>query len=125
MSYQFLIDHAESLSINRRKLVATTTARDGTTRAVSRGTPLARITITLPDGLPWDQIRSNIVAMEALDKVTTDTITIPYEGYEWYYGNSVPAVPDSFSVRCIEFPDWAIFARNQVSWAGPFVLQVQ
>lgn len=125
MSFQFLIDHAESLSINRRKLVATTTARDGTTRAVSRGTPKARITITLPDGLPWDQIRGNIVAMEALDKVTTDTITIPYAGYEWYYGHSVPAVLDSFTVRCIDFPDWTIFARNQVTWAGPFVLQVQ
>jgi hypothetical protein len=30
-----------------------------------------------------------------------------------------PAV--TWSVRCKTFPDWTIFARDQVSWSGPFV----
>ncbi len=26
----------------------------------------------------------------------------------------------SWNVVCVEFPQWTIFARNQVSWSGPF-----
>ena len=125
MSFQFVIDHAETLSINARKLVAQTTARDGTVRGVSRGTPPARITVSLPVGMPWDLHKSSIQAMLALDKITEDTITIPYAGYEWYYGWVEPTTPDTYTVICVEFPDWTLFARNQVQWSGPFVFQVQ
>lgn len=123
MSFQFVIDHAETLSINKRKMISTTTARDGTVRAVSRGNQPARIEVKLPDGMPWDQIRTNIAAMEVLDRITEDTIEIPYLGYEWYYGNVPPSTYDTFIVRCIDFPTWTISARNQVSWSGPFVFQ--
>ena len=99
MTFQFVIDHAETLSINTRKLIATTTARDGIVRAVSRGTPPTKIEVKLPDGLPWDQVYTAIAAMEALDRIETDTITIPYEGYEWYYGNSDPGTDQSWTVR--------------------------
>lgn len=27
----------------------------------------------------------------------------------------------SWNVICVQFPDWTIFARDQVSWSGPFV----
>jgi hypothetical protein len=27
-----------------------------------------------------------------------------------------------FKVICIQFPQWTIFGRNQVSWSGPFIL---
>lgn len=26
----------------------------------------------------------------------------------------------TWSVRCVEFPQWDIYSRNQVSWSGPF-----
>jgi hypothetical protein len=26
----------------------------------------------------------------------------------------------NWNVVCVEFPQWTIFARNQVSWSGPF-----
>ena len=26
----------------------------------------------------------------------------------------------SWNVVCVEFPQWNVFARNQVSWSGPF-----
>lgn len=123
MSFQWIVDSAETLSINARKMVAISTARDGTTRAVSRGTPPARIEIKVADGMPWDLIKDDIAAAEVLDRITTATITIPYAGYEWYYGNVDPITPDSYTVRCVEFPNWTIFARNQVSWDGPFVFQ--
>jgi len=121
MSFQWIIDRAESLSINRRITTATTTARDGNVRVVSRGLPPFRFEVKLPDGIPWTEIRTDITAAEALDKITTATISIPYAKFPWYYGNTAPGSDASWTVRCIEFPQWTIFARNQVSWSGPFI----
>lgn len=125
MSFQWIFDKAESLSINRKQMVATTTARDGSTRAVTRGQMPKRITVKLPDGLRWNDIKTSIAAAEALDKVTTATVTIgtaSTAGFGWYYGQTtVPSSPESYTVRCVEFPEWTLSGRNQVSWSGPFV----
>lgn len=123
MSFQWIIDKAETLSINRKNMVATTTARDGIVRAVSRGTMPKTFTVKLPDGLLWSEIRTSIVAAETLNKISTALITIPYASFPWYYGNVQPANNESYVVRCIVFPEWTIFARDQVSWDGPFVFQ--
>lgn len=121
MSFQWIIDRAEQLSIDRRKMVAQTTARDGTVRAVSRGTPPKKFTVKLPDGLAWTDIRGYIEAAESLDRVGTATITIPYSKFPWYYGNANPGIDSSWTVRCVDFPQWTISQRNIVSWSGPFV----
>ena len=123
MSFQWIIDSAETLSINRKKMVATTTARDGTIRAVSRGTQPKRFEVGLPEGIPWTELRTNIAAAEALDKISTATISIPYAKFPWYYGNVAPVSDESYTVRCINFPEWTIFSRNQVAWSGSFVFQ--
>jgi hypothetical protein len=88
---------------------------------VSRGTPPKRFTVKLPDGILWTANKTNIEGSETLDKVTTATITIPYAKFPWYYNNTAPGSDDSYVVRCIEFPEWTIFARDQISWSGPFV----
>lgn len=121
MSFQWIINQSESLSIDRRKTTALTTSRDGTVRTVNRGTPPKIFRVRLPDGLPWDQNKTNIEAAEALDRITTATITIPYSRFPWFYNNTAPASDLSYTVRCIEFPTWTIFARNQVSWSSEFV----
>lgn len=121
MSFQWIIDSAETLSINRKRMVASTRARDGSVRVVSRGTQPKTFTVKFPDGVPWTTLRSNIAAAEALDRITTATISIPYAKFPWYYGNVAPVSDDTYTVRCIEFPEWTIFARDQVSWSGPFV----
>lgn len=123
MSFQWIVDRCETLSINRKDMVATTTARDGVVRAVSRGTMPKTFTVKLPDGIAWTDLRTDIAAAEALNKVTTATITIPYAKFPWYYGNVQPAQNESYTVRCIQFPEWTLFSRNQVSWDGPFVFQ--
>lgn len=123
MSFQWIIDRAEALSINRKKMVATTTARDGTVRVVSRGTQPKRFEVKLPDGIPWTEIKDSIAAAEVLDRITQTTIIISYTKFPWYYGNVSPASNESYTVRCIQFPEWTIFARNQVSWNGSFVFQ--
>jgi hypothetical protein len=121
MSFQWIVNSAESISINRKKMVAQTTTRNGIVRSVSRGTLPKRFEVKLPDGIPWTTLRTNIVAAEALDRITTAIISIPYAKFPWYYGNVAPASDESYTVRCVEFPEWTIFARDQVSWNGAFV----
>jgi hypothetical protein len=121
MSFQWIVDNAEQISINRKKMVATTTARDGQVRAVSRGTQPKRFTVTLPNGIPWTQLKTDIEAAEVLDRISTAVITIPYAKFPWFYNNVNPGTDLTYTVRCVEFPEWTIFARNQVSWSGPFV----
>lgn len=121
MSFQWIIDNAESLSINRLKTVASTQSRNGTVRAVSRGTPKKTFEVRLPDGPRWSDYRSNIIAAEALDRLTSASIEIKYSLFPWYYGNVQPVSNESYTVICVQFPQWTIFARDQVSWSGPFV----
>jgi hypothetical protein len=121
MSFQWIVDSAETISINRKKMVAQTTARDGTVRAVSRGALPKRFEVKLPDGIPWTTLRTNIAAAEVLDRITTAVISFPYAKFPWYYGNVQPAQNESYTVRCVEFPEWTIIGRDQVGWSGPFV----
>lgn len=200
MSFQYVIDYAETISINRLKIVAATTSRDGTVRTVSRGGQVWRFDVKLPDGMRWsDDWRIKTSELEALDKNTVGTFQLNNTGLAWlsqYQGNSVnstgfvativkgtttitlttspttssgfkfragdliqlgssgkcytvaadvasgsntvtlhrPVLDSSasgvalrvgvncvFSVVCIEWPNWTLFARDQVSWNGPFV----
>lgn len=121
MAFQWIIDNAESISIKRLKMTAVTTARDGQVRAVSRGSQPKVFEVTLPAGPRWSDIKDDIAGAEALDRITTATITIPFAKFPWFYGDVDPGTDDSYTVRCTTFPQWTIFARNQVSWSGPFV----
>lgn len=121
MSFQWIVDNAETLSINKKKMIAQTVARDGKVRVVSRGTQPKTIEVKLPDGIAWTDIKSSIAAAEALDRLDTATITISYAKFPWYYGNVNPGTVESYTVRCIQFPQWTIFALNQVGWSGSFV----
>lgn len=198
MSFQWIIDNAESISINRKKIVASTVTRDGTTRAVSRGGQVWKFDVKLPDGQRWTDIRQYISQAEALDRVSTATIAASRAGQNWlwkYQGDSVNytgfvggwtqgsttltlssspttssgykfragdfiqlgtsgkvytvaadvaynsnsvtlhrpildttssgvslRVADnvSWTVLCTNFPEWTLFARDQVSWSGSF-----
>jgi hypothetical protein len=123
MSFQWVFDNAEQLSINNLNTVGSTTARDGTYRAVIRNASTPKIfTVKLPDGPRWSDIRTNIAAIEALDRHTGETgIEIKYSLFPWYYGDVDPGTNDSYNLICVQFPQWNIFARDQVSWNGAFV----
>jgi hypothetical protein len=194
-AFQYVFDNAESISINRRRVIGSTVTRDNTVRAVSRGGQAWRFEVKLPDGIRWSDARSDIEKIEFLDRSTVGTVQINNAGYNSYLtpylGNStgtftatfssgntitltggqpgfgfnfragdfiqlgaaghvysvVADVPFSsntvtlnrpvidaagsytlrvgpavtWSVICTDFPSWTIFARNQVSWSGPFV----
>lgn len=200
MSFQWIIDNAESISMERKKVVASTTSRNGVVRSVGRGAQPWRFEVKLPDGPRWTDIRSYISQAEALDRLTAANIQLNASGQaSWlskYQGNSAnytgfvatitqnsstitlttspttssgykfragdfiqlgssgkvytvaadvaynsntvtlhrPVIEASasgvalnvadncvWSVTCTQFPTWTIFARDQVSWSGPFV----
>lgn len=121
MSFQYVINNATALSINRLDTTASTQARDGTVKATSRGTPKKLFTVRLPDGPKWADERSSIEGLETLGKSTTGTITITYAKHPWYYSNSTPSSEESYTVLCVDFPQWEVFGNQQVRWSGPFV----
>jgi hypothetical protein len=198
MSFQWIIDNAETVSIDRRQIVASTQARDGTVRAVSRGGQAWKFVVKLPDGPKWTDYRQQISITEKLDKVTTGTFKFSDTGHRWlvgYQGNSAnytgfvasatknsptltlttsPSTSSGFKFRagdfiqlgnsgkvytvaadvpfnsntvtlhrpvldatasytlrvaencewtviCTQFPQWTLFARDQISWDGPFI----
>lgn len=199
MSFQWIIDNAETISIDQKKVVGSTTTRDGTVRNVSRGGQVWRFEVKLPDGPRWTDYRVSIAKAQALDRTTTATISLSDTGQSWLYqyqGNSVnytgfvasitkgsntitlttspttssgykfragdyiqlgssgkvyqvaadvaynsnsvtlnrPVLDNtatgvslrvaencSWTVICVDFPNWTLFARDQVSWSGPFV----
>lgn len=124
MSFQWIVDSATQFSINRLDTVASTQSRNGTVKAVSRGTPKKIFRFTLPDGPRWIDLISDIEAAEALDRHTTATINIDYDVHPWYYGNVDPGTDESYTVICIQFPQWTVFGNvdsAQVSWDGDFV----
>lgn len=201
MSFQFVIDRAEQLSLNRSRVVATSISRSGIARNVNRGSQPWRIEVKLPDGLRWTDIRANIAALESIDRSTPSTFKINNPGHQWLVGyrgqkpntsgitgtwtqgsssffvnpiagfsgalfragdyiqlgtggriyqvisdaistgsnsilvnlhrNIVDASANdrtilvaenaTWTVLCTSFPQWTVFARDQVSWSGNFV----
>ena len=199
MSFQNIIDRAQSISIAKRKKVAQTQARDGTVKTTSIGGQVWEFRVRLPDGPRWTEYRSLIETWEAKDRVNTDTIQFNNANHSWlsqYQGNlaSTAGITVTFSsgntlsitagatgltagqfkfkagdfiqlgaggavysvaadvahnsttitthrpirdaagsyslivgpavtwtVYCVEFPNWTLFARDQISWSGDFV----
>ena len=194
--FQWVIDNAESVSMDRLKTVAQSTARDGTVRTVARTGQPWRMTVRLPDGPRWTDYRQHISKIEAQDKVTVGTVGFTDTGHDWLIqyqgdcdnyssiqatwgvGNTItltsgqatsgytfragdiiqlgdqgsvytvaddvlasentvtlhrPLIDDPgtatlrvaehcrWRMICTQFPNWTIFARDQVSWQGAFV----
>lgn len=83
MSFQWIIDKAEMIGMERKRVVASTVSRGGIIRSVSRGGQGWKITVKLPDGLPWTSIRSDISRAEQLDRITAAPINLSSSGYSW------------------------------------------
>ena len=86
MSFQWIVDKAEMLSMERKRVVGSTVSRGGIVRSVSRGGQGWKITVKLPDGMPWTDLRSNISKAEQLDKITPATLQLSSSGYSWLCG---------------------------------------
>jgi hypothetical protein len=85
MSFQWIIDRAESISIDRQEVVGQTITRDLTVRASSRGSASWRFTVKLPDGISWTELRPFISQAEKLGRHNTATISLSTAGQSWLY----------------------------------------
>lgn len=91
-AFQVIFDKAETISINKRGIVGQTISRGQTVRSVSRGGDIWRFDVKLPDGLPWDEMRPYIEAIDAADRFTLGNVSISASGQNWlnpYLGNAV------------------------------------
>jgi hypothetical protein len=86
-AFQYIFDRAETLGINRRAVTAQTTARDGTTRAVSRGGQIWRFDVKLPDGIRWTELRPYIEGSDFADRYTVGTVALSNAGYTSWLNN--------------------------------------
>lgn len=85
-AFQTVFDNAQDISINKRKKVSQTVARDGTLKAISLGGQVWEFEVTLPDGPKWSEYRPLVEQMEALDRITVATISINHPGLTWLNG---------------------------------------
>ena len=121
MSFQWVFDNAQSIGVNRRRIISQSITRNQTIRAVSRGNSVHRFTVQLPDGMRWSDIGSIIQTLDNLDRHTVQTVKIDHPGYNSWIHNGGFNASTTWNVMCMEMPEWTIFSRNQVSWSGPFV----
>ena len=86
MSFQWIFDNAESISISKRAVVAQSITRGNRVRTNKLGGQTWRFDVKLPDGMRWSQWRSYIEGSEALDRFTVDTISLNQSGYSYING---------------------------------------
>ena len=92
MSFQWIIDNAEDIQINKRGIVAQTMARDQTVRSLSRGGVIWRFTVTPSSGLRYNDagIRSYIETIDNLDRLSPFYATFSHFSLFAYQGTSAP-----------------------------------
>jgi hypothetical protein len=101
MSFQYVIDNAQSISISKRKRVAQTVSRAGVVKATSVGGQVYEFRVQLPNGLYWTDNRGLIEAVEALDRTTVNSIRINKSAHSYisgYQGDIVAEVPAGITV---------------------------
>lgn len=100
MSFQWIFDKAETLSINKRPIVSQTITRDQRVRSVSRGGNVWRFTIKLPTGLRWSdkpgtvRYYAEFIDNEAL--LATQTVTLSASKFDWLIGYRGDAADPNF-----------------------------
>lgn len=91
MTFQWVINNASSISIDRSPIVGQTVTRNQTVRTVTRGPGIWKFTVQLPTGISWQDSRPYISQIEYANKTTVSNITISDIGKKWFYkyqGNS-------------------------------------
>ena len=101
-AFQTVFDNAQTISINKKKKVGQSVARDGTIKTTSFGGQVWTFEVKLPDGMPWTSMRPLIEQMEALDRVTTSTVQISNPNLSYISGyqgnlNTTTTITASFS----------------------------
>ena len=90
MTFQTVIDNAQTISINKRRKVSVTASRDGTVKTLSLGAQPWTFEVKMPDGPTWTTMRPLVERLEYLDRTTVGSIQINKTAHSWisgYQGN--------------------------------------
>lgn len=110
MSFQFVIDNAAAMSVNRRAITGQTITRSSVVRSVTRGTSMWRFEVDLPSGPRWSDYRADITRIEKLDLVTNSTIKFNNPGLSWF----IQYQGDLANPDLVEVDPFARFAADEV-----------
>mgnify|MGYP003638850020 CR=1 FL=1 len=89
-AFQSVIDNATTISINKRRTVGQTVARNGAVKSTSFGGQVWQFQVELPSGPRYSLYRSTIEKLEALDRTTVGQIQFNAAGHSYisgYLGN--------------------------------------
>lgn len=91
MSFQWVIDNAENISIVKRPVISQTVSRDQRIRTVSRGGNVWKFAVKMPGRMVWSTHRGYIESIDTNAMLESQTINLAKSGYEWltaYRGNA-------------------------------------
>lgn len=84
MSFQFIIDNAEDISITKRPVVSQTVSRDQHIRSVSRGGAVWKFNVKMPPRMYWNNVsRGYLESIDTKAMLTSQTINLAKTGYTW------------------------------------------
>lgn len=83
MSFQWVIDNAESISVVKRPVVSQTVSRDQTVRSVSRGGNVWRFTVKMPQTMLWESSRGFLESFEHNALTKSQPINFAKSTYDW------------------------------------------
>jgi hypothetical protein len=86
MSFQWIFDNAETLSINKRPIVSQTVSRDQHVRSISRGGAVWRFTIKMPDGKRWSEVRGLIEGIDQANLLSSEIVNLGKAAYNYIVG---------------------------------------
>lgn len=88
MSYQWIVDNANALVINRVGIVSQTVSRDQGVRSVSRGGKIFKFKVTPSPGLLWTnpEVRAAIGAIENANRYTVVNISFNKPSLKYILG---------------------------------------
>jgi hypothetical protein len=100
MSFQWIIDNAESISIVKRPVVSQTVSRDQKIRSVSRGGNVWKFAVKMPDIMTWNNnSRGYLESIEVIAMLESQSINLSKTTYDWitkYRGDAVSTATMTF-----------------------------
>lgn len=83
MSFQWIIDNAESISVVKRPVISQTVSRDQNIRSVSRGGNVWRFSVKMPQTMLWSASRGYLESFEHNAQLKSQSINFAKSTYDW------------------------------------------
>ena len=84
MSFQWVIDNAENISMTKRPVISQTVSRDQVIRTVSRGGAVWKFAVKMPPVMVWNNnARGYLESIDTKAMLQSQTINMSKTGYDW------------------------------------------